>query len=127
MKIVAAFEKNWSISEVEDYIRNPNAEKYTELPDDLHLELVACAEYYATEYYCADGEDVEVDQHAMNESAAQSIAAGIEEYFFSDMHENYYEYYVLQTAARLDKTRSERYAQELGLSVPECTLITLGE
>lgn len=124
MKIVATFEKNWSIAEVEDYIRNPNAEKYTELPYDLHLELVACAEYYATEHYCADGEDVEVDQHAMNESAALSIASGIEEYFFSDMYENYYEYYVLQTAARLDKTHSERYAKALRLSVPECTLIT---
>ena len=73
---------------------------------------------------CADGEDVEVDQHAMNESAAISIASGIEEYFFSDMYENYYEYYVLQTAARLDKTHSERYAKALRLSVPECTLIT---
>ena len=90
----------------------------------LQLELVACAEYYATEYYCADGEGIEVDQHAMNESAAQSIASGIEEYFFSDIYENYYEYYVLQTAARLDKTRSERYAKALRLSVPECTLIT---
>lgn len=127
MKIIVKFDKSWTREEIEEYISDPNAEKHTSLPDDLHLELVACAEYYATKYCYADAEDIDVDQHVMNESAAQSIANGIQDYFDSEMYDNYYEDYVLQTAAHLDKTRSEHYAQELGLSVPECTSITLGK
>ena len=127
MKIIVQFDKSWTQEEIEEYISDPNAKKYTCLPDDMYLELVACAEYYAKKCYRADAEDTEVDQYAMNEFAAQSITSGIADYFYSEMYDNYYEDCVLQTAAHLDKTRSEHYARELKLSVPERSFITLGK
>ena len=107
MRVLVEFEKKWSVAEIEDYIRNPNAEKYVDMPDDMYIELVACAEGYAEG---ADEED-------MNNMAAESIASGIEDYFFADMFENYYDYYATQTALHLDDERKQHYAKELRLSI----------
>lgn len=107
MRVLVEFEKKWSVAEIEDYIRNPNAEKYVDMPDDMYIELVACAEGYA------EG----VGEESINSMAAESISSGIEEYFYADMFENYCDYYATETAQHLDDKRKQHYTKELRFSI----------
>ena len=71
MKVVVKFDKMWPISEIENYIANPKDEKYSDMRDDVFLELLACAEYYAAARKRGDN-DVQVE--CMNEYAASDEA-----------------------------------------------------
>ena len=91
MKIVVEFEKVWTLEEIENFLANPQDAKYDTLADDEYLELVACAEYYATMRHY--GNQNFVTAHGMNECAKESIASGIESYFYDEMYDNYCYYY----------------------------------
>lgn len=125
MTINVSFERSWTVDEIEEYISNPNAEKFTSMSNELFLELAACAEYYATQYYYSDIEDVDIDEYDMNMSAAGSIASGISDNFYDELYDGYYEYYSVQTAAHLDEKRKNFFAKELKLKVPENAFIPL--
>jgi len=125
MVINVKFSKIWTVEEVQEYILNPNDEKYVNMPNDIYLELVACAEYYATMSYYESTKDDWIDDYTMNEYASQSIASGISDNFYDQMYDSYYEYYAVQTAAHLDEKRKNHYAKELGLIVPENAFIPL--
>ena len=96
MKVVVKFDKMWPISEIENYIANPKDEKYSDMRDDVFLELLACAEYYAAARKRGDN-DVQVE--CMNEYAASDIASGIEDYFYQEMYDGYSDYYTEQIHA----------------------------
>ena len=95
MKVVVKFDKMWPISEIENYIANPKDEKYSDMRDDVFLELLACAGCYAAARKRGDN-DVQVE--CMNEYAAADIASGIEDYFYDGLYDDYCEYYTNQIA-----------------------------
>lgn len=94
MKIVVEFDKFWTLEEIENFLANPQDSKYDTLADDEYLELVACAEYYATMRHY--GNQNFVTAHGMNECAKKSIASGIEDHFFTEMYGGYCIYYMEQ-------------------------------
>lgn len=82
MQFSVSFSKIWSVSEVKDFIADPEALEFTGLDKDAYLELAACAECYVNA-------DTLLTDEEMNAGAKASIAAGMGEYFFDDMCDNY--------------------------------------
>ena len=63
MVINVKFSKIWTVEEVQEYILNPNDEKYVNMPNDIYLELITCAEYYATMSYFESNKDDWIDDY----------------------------------------------------------------
>ena len=123
MQIQVVFEKNWTVGEIKEFLVNPDAEKFTSLSDRMYIELIACAEAYAT---CASYNEY-LDQDAMLESAQGSIADGIDEHFFDEMFDNYFEYYATYAALHLPTEAKKNFMKRMRINIPEeteCSYIT---
>jgi len=123
MQIQVVFEKNWTVGEIKEFLVNPDAEKFTSLSDRMYIELIACAEAYATRANYGDY----LDQYEMIRSAQDSIADGIDEHFFDEMFDGYYEYYATYAALHLPAEAKKNFMKRMRINISEeteCSCIT---
>lgn len=81
MRIKVTFDNAWTKEEVKEYLSVMDNERYRKMDYDVRLELAACAYIYSN--------DPDITQDEMNYFAQEDIAVGIDEFFFSEMCDNY--------------------------------------
>ena len=72
MQINVEFEKNWTLEEIKEYMLDMQNERYLSMDLDEHLELAACAYFYASE--------PGIGEKAINTWAKTDLAEALEEY-----------------------------------------------
>ena len=85
MKIIVNFDRNWTNNDVEAIAKNPNLTAHVLNMDvDAYLEALVVASLMKKN-------DLSVSDAA--EKVCIELAAGIEDYFFEEMSENYVDHY----------------------------------
>ncbi len=85
MRIKVTFDNEWTKEEMREYLSNMENERYQDLYYDELLELAACSSIYL--------ENPNLTQEEINRLAQEDICDGIDEFFFSEMCNNYISYY----------------------------------
>ena len=85
MKIIVNFDRNWTNNDVEAIAKNPNlTARELNMDVDTYLEALVVASLMKKN-------DLSVSDAA--EKGCIELAAGIEDYFFEEMSENYADHY----------------------------------
>lgn len=85
MKIIVNFDRNWTNNDVETIAKNPNlTARELNMEVDTYLEALVVASLMKKN-------DLSVSEAA--EKGCVELAAGIEDYFFEEMSENYVNHY----------------------------------
>ena len=81
MRIKIEFSNNWSIEDMKEYLSDIQNERNLDMDYDEQLELAACSYIYLL--------NPELSQEEIIHDAQEDIANGIDEFFFSEMCDNY--------------------------------------
>ena len=85
MKIIVNFDRNWTNNDVETIAKNPNlTARELNMEVDTYLEALVVASLMKKD-------SLSVSDAA--EKGCVELAAGIEDYFFEEMSENYVDHY----------------------------------
>lgn len=85
MRIKVDSKNLWTKEEMKEYLSDSENERYQDMDKDELLELAACSSIYL--------ENPDLTQEEINRLALEDIANGIDEFFFSEMCDNYISYY----------------------------------
>ena len=85
MKIIVNFDRNWTNHDIETIVKNPNLTAH-ELNMDVDAYLEAMVVASLMKMYLVSVSDAV-------EKGCIELAAGIEDYFFEEMSENYVDHY----------------------------------
>ena len=96
MRIKVSFENLWTKEEMKEYLSVSENERYQDMDKDQLLELAACSSIYL--------ENPDLTQEEINCLALEDIAYGIEEFFFSEMCDNYITYFNQEIEEKIERS-----------------------